>query len=84
MIIVNNLCDFHDLYTSLSVTFVFFNRQNKDIYFIYDYYHVHWVSANRLGSMLVECLETQGLACSSGVYHTMGRHVGEVSMNPAD
>ena len=42
MIIVNNLCDFHDLYTSLSVTFVFlFNRQNKDIYFIYYYYHVH-------------------------------------------
>ena len=37
MIIVNNLCDFHDLYTSLSVTFVMyiFNGRNKDILFIY-------------------------------------------------
>ena len=38
-IIVNDLCDFHDLYTSLSVTFVmYFNGRNKDIYlhlFIY-------------------------------------------------
>ena len=34
MIIVNNLCDFHDLYTSLSLTFVkYFNGRNKDIYF---------------------------------------------------
>ena len=30
----NDLCDFHDLYTSLSVTFVIcFNGQNKDIYY---------------------------------------------------
>ena len=34
--IVNNLCDFYDLYTSLSVTFVmYFNGRNKDIYFIF-------------------------------------------------
>ena len=36
VIIVNDLCDFHDLYTSLSVTFVmYFNGRNKDIYFIF-------------------------------------------------
>ena len=35
MIIVNNLCDFHDLYTSLSLTFVkYFNGRNKDIFFV--------------------------------------------------
>ena len=32
----NDLCDFYDLYTSLSVTFVMcFNGQNKDIYYCY-------------------------------------------------
>ena len=36
MIIVNDLCDFHDLYTSRSVPFVmYFNRRNKDIYYYY-------------------------------------------------
>ena len=36
VIIVNDLCDFYDLYTSLSVTFVmYFNGRNKDIYFIF-------------------------------------------------
>ena len=36
MIIVNNLCDFHDLYTSLTVTFVmYFNGRNKDILFLF-------------------------------------------------
>ena len=34
----NDLCDFYDLYTSLSVTFVMcFNGQNKDIYYYYYY-----------------------------------------------
>ena len=38
VIIVNDLCDFYDLYTSLSVTFVMcFNGQNKDIYYYYYY-----------------------------------------------
>ena len=43
MIIVNNLCDFHDLYTSLTVTFVmYFNGRNKDIlfFFIYLFFHL--------------------------------------------
>ena len=36
VIIGNDLCDFYDLYTSLSVTFVmYFNGRNKDIYFIF-------------------------------------------------
>ena len=36
VIIVNDLCDFYDLYTSLSVTFVmYFSGRNKDIYFIF-------------------------------------------------
>ena len=40
MIIVNNLCDFHDMYTSVSVTFVkYFNGRNKDIYYYYYYYY---------------------------------------------
>ena len=35
----NDLCDFYDLCTSLSVTFVMcFNGQNKDIYYYYYYY----------------------------------------------
>ena len=39
MIIVNNLCDFHDLYTSLAVTFVmYFNGRNKDILFLFIYF----------------------------------------------
>ena len=34
MIIVNDLCDFHDWYTSLSLTFVmYFDGRNKDIYY---------------------------------------------------
>ena len=34
MIIVNNLCGFHDMYTSVAVTFVkYFNGRNKDIYY---------------------------------------------------
>ena len=34
MIIVNNLCDLHDLYTSLSVTIaMYFNERNR--HFIY-------------------------------------------------
>ena len=37
MITVNNLCDFHYLYTSLSVTFVmYFNGRNN--YYCYCYY----------------------------------------------
>ena len=41
---VNDLCDFHDLYTSLSVTFVmYFNGRNKDIYY-YHYYYYSWAS----------------------------------------
>ena len=37
----NDLCDFYDLYTSLSVTFVMcFNGQNKDIYYYYYYYYI--------------------------------------------
>ena len=36
VIIGNDLCDFYDLYTSLSVTFVmYFNGRNKDIYFFF-------------------------------------------------
>ena len=36
VIIVNDLCDFRDLYTSLSLTFVmYFNGRNKDTYFIF-------------------------------------------------
>ena len=39
MIIVNNLCDFHDLYTSLSITFVmYFNGRNKDTLFLFIYF----------------------------------------------
>ena len=34
--VVNDLCNFHDLYTSLSVTFVmYFNGRNKDLYYHY-------------------------------------------------
>ena len=37
----NDLCDFYDLYTSLSVTFVMcFNGQIKDIYYYYYYYYI--------------------------------------------
>ena len=47
MITVNKLCDFHDVYTSLSVTFVmYFNGRNKGtisviiiIIIIYYYYY---------------------------------------------
>ena len=45
MITVNNLCDFHDLYTSLSVTFTYFNGRNKGIIsviIIYYYYHYYY------------------------------------------
>ena len=49
MITVNNLCDFHYLYTSLSVTFVtYFNGRNKGIisviiiiYYYYYYYYYY-------------------------------------------
>ena len=34
MIIVNNLRDFHDLYTSLTVMVMYFNGRNKDIIII--------------------------------------------------
>ena len=34
MIIVNNLWDFHDLYTSLTVMVMYFNGRNKDIIII--------------------------------------------------
>ena len=34
MIIVNNLTDFHDLYTSLTVMVMYFNGRNKDIIII--------------------------------------------------
>ena len=43
VIIGNDLCDFYDLYTSLSVTFVmYFNGRNKDIYYYYYYYYFYY------------------------------------------
>ena len=56
MIIVNNLCDFHDLYTSLSVTFVmYFNRRNKDILFLF-----------------IFSLEARNLVCLHSLVHQYG------------
>ena len=48
MIIVKNLCDFHDLYTSPSATFVAnFSGRNKDILFLY-FNNANWQKANQL------------------------------------
>ena len=38
MIIVNNLCDLHDFYTSLSVTIaMYFNGQNRHFIYLFTY-----------------------------------------------
>ena len=48
MITVNNLCDFHNLYTSPSAMFVmYFSGRNKDILFIY-FNNANWQKANQL------------------------------------
>ena len=78
MIIVNNLCDFLDLYTSLSVMFVCFLTGEIQTFIIIIMF-IECLPTDWEVHMLVECLETQGLACSLGVYHPMGRHVDEVS-----
>ena len=52
VIIVNDQCDFHDLYTSLSVTFVmYFNGRNKDIYFLASFSCSHLLCSKKYFAM---------------------------------
>ena len=51
MIIVNNLCDFHDLYTSLSVIFVFFLTGKIKTFILF------------IIIMFIECLPTDWEVC---------------------
>ena len=52
MVIVNNLCDFHNLYTSLSVTFVCLTGK-----------YVGRVSRDPGASLFIGCLPSYGQAC---------------------